>query len=107
MVRQMVGYFRFRAGDQKLNRQLAAVGECDRVFTDKISGESRAKRKALAELIGYIRDGDTVRISSMDRLGRDTRDLYNLVDEVTGKGAAVEFVNENITVDRSGASPMD
>jgi len=43
----------------------------------------------------------------MDRLGRDTRDLYNLVDELTDKGAAVEFVNERITVDQQGSSPTD
>src|SRR5690625_5341943 len=43
----------------------------------------------------------------MDRLGRDTRDLYNIVAEIIEKGAAVEFVNENITVDKNGASPMD
>jgi DNA invertase Pin-like site-specific DNA recombinase len=36
----------------------------------------------------------------MDRLGRDTRDLYNIVAEITDKGAALEFVNENITVDK-------
>src|SRR5699024_11899404 len=74
---------------------------------DKISGKSRAKRQALAELLDYIRDDDTVRIASMDRLGRDTRDLYNIVAEITDKGAAVEFVNENITVDKNGVSPMD
>src|SRR5699024_8749327 len=57
--------------------------------------------------IDYIREGDTVRIASMDRLGRDTRDLYNLVAELTDKGAAVEFVNEKITVDKNGASLLD
>ena len=43
----------------------------------------------------------------MDRLGRDTRDLYNIVDELTSKGCAVEFVSERITVDKSGASPLE
>lgn len=43
----------------------------------------------------------------MDRFGRDMRDLYNIVAEITDKGAAVEFMNENITVDKNGSSPMD
>src|SRR5699024_352871 len=43
----------------------------------------------------------------MDRLGRDTRDLYNIVAESSDKGARVEFVSENITVDKNGVSPMD
>jgi len=104
---QVVGYVRVSAADQNPQRQLEVLGECHKIFTDKISGKSRAKRQALAELLGYIRDDDTVRIASMDRLGRDTRDLYNIVAEITDKGAAVEFVSENITVDKNGASPMD
>lgn len=39
--------------------------------------------------------------------GRDTRDLYNLVEEIAQKGAAVGFVSERITVDCHGASPLD
>src|SRR5699024_5776742 len=107
MSGQVVGYVRVSAADQNPQRQIELLGECDKIFTDKISGKSRAKRDALAELIGYIRDGDTVRVASMDRLGRDTRDLYNLVAEITDKGAAVVFLNENITVDKNGASPLD
>ena len=44
---------------------------------------------------------------SMDRLGRDARDLYAIVDELTAKGCAVQFVSERITVDKSGTSPVD
>lgn len=43
----------------------------------------------------------------MDRLGRDTRDLNNVVAELTDKGAVVQFVNENITVNKHGSSPLD
>lgn len=103
----VVGYVRVSAADQNPQHQIEVLGECHKIFTDKISGKSRAKRQALAELLEYIRDDDTVRIASMDRLGRDTRDLYNIVTEVTNKGAAVEFINENITVDKNGAAPMD
>lgn len=107
MSGQVVGYVRVSAADQNPQRQVDQLGECHKIFTDKISGKSRARRKALAEMIDYIRDGDIVRIVSMDRLGRDTRDLYNLVAEITDKGVAVEFVNENLTVDKNGASPLD
>lgn len=104
---EVVGYVRVSAADQNPGRQIEVLGDCHKIFTDKISGKSRAKRHALTELLGYIRDGDTVRVASMDRLGRDTRDLYNLVAEMTGQGAAVEFVHENIVVDKSGSSPLD
>ena len=107
MVGQTVGYVRVSSVEQNLDRQLEAVGECDRVFEDKISGSSRAKRAGLAELMTYVREGDLVKVASMDRLGRDTRDLYAIVDELTAKGCAVQFVSERITVDKSGPSPVD
>ena len=44
MVGQTVGYVRVSSAEQNLDRQLEAVGECDRIFEDKISGSSRAKR---------------------------------------------------------------
>lgn len=107
MVGQVVAYVRVSSAEQNPERQLEVLGECDRVFMDRLSGSSRAKRAGLAELMRYVRDGDTVRVASMDRLGRDTRDLYNLVAELTDKGAAVDFVNENVTVDQQGSSPLD
>jgi DNA invertase Pin-like site-specific DNA recombinase len=107
MVGQVVGYVRVSSADQNPERQLQAIGECTKVFTDKISGKSRAKRTGLAKLMDYIRDGDTVRVASMDRLGRSTRDLFDLVDEIVAKGAAVEFIKERITVDKNGATPME
>ncbi|WP_237573772.1 recombinase family protein [Kocuria rhizophila] len=48
-----------------------------------------------------------MKVASMDRLGRDTRDLYVIVDMLTDKGCAVQFVSERITVDKSGTSPVD
>ena len=107
MVGQTVGYVRVSSAEQNLDRQLEAVGECDRIFQDKISGSSRAKRTGLAELMQYVREGDLVKVASMDRLGRDTRDLYAIVDELTAKGCAVQFVSERITVNKSGTSPVD
>ena len=107
MVGQTVGYVRVSSAEQDLDRQLEAVGECDRIFEDKISGSSRAKRTGLSELIGYVREKDLVKVASMDRLGRDTRDLYAIVDELTDKGCAVQFLTERITVNKSGTSPVD
>lgn len=107
MVGQVVGYVRVSSADQNPDRQLEALGDCTKVFTDKISGKSRAQRTGLAALMDYIREGDTVRVASMDRLGRSTRDLFDLVDEIAGKGASVEFVKERITVDKHGSSPLD
>ena len=59
VVGQTVAYVRVSSAEQNLDRQLEAVGECDRIFEDKISGSSRAKRTGLAELMTYVRAGGT------------------------------------------------
>ena len=70
------------------------------------SGKSRANRAGLNKLIDYARQGDHIRVASLDRLGRDTRDLYSIVDTLTDKGCTVTFVSESITVSKDGSSPM-
>lgn len=57
----------------------------------------RDSRTALDECIKYIREGDTVRVASMDRLARSLRDMRDIVDEIVAKGAAVQFVKEGQT----------
>lgn len=53
----------------------------------------------------YVRDGDVVLVQSMDRLGRDTLDLYQILDELTRKGATVKLLSEGFTVSRDEARP--
>lgn len=65
------------------------------------------RTRGLADLITYLRAGDTVQIASMELLGHDTRDLCKVVAGLTNKGAVVAYVNDNITVDKHGSSPLD
>lgn len=94
---QIVGYVRVSSTDQNTARQLDAIGDVDRIFEDQVSGGSRADRSGLAECLAYVRAGDTLRVASMDRLARSLTDLQQIVDEVLGKGATVEFVREGQT----------
>lgn len=91
---QVVAYVRVSSVDQNLGRQLEAVGDVDRVFEEKVSGGSRVDRVALIDCIRYVREGDVVKVASMDPLARSLRDLREIVDEITGKGASVVFVKE-------------
>jgi len=97
---QIVGYVRVSSMEQNLGRQLEAVGDVDRVFEEKVSGGSRVDRTALSECIRYVREGDVVKVASMDRLARSLGDLRDIVDEITGKGASVTFVKEQQTYSR-------
>lgn len=102
MSGQLAGYVRVSSRDQNPARQVESIGDVDRLFTDHLSGGSRADRVALAELIAWSRRGDQVRVSSMDRLARSVIDLHNLVDEFIARGVAVHFIKENLTFKAGG-----
>ncbi len=90
---QVVGYVRVSAADQNEARQLEALGEVDRLFSEKVSGKNTSDREQLKEMMAYVREGDTVRVKSPDRLARSTTDLLSLVEQLRKKGVAVEFVD--------------
>lgn len=89
---QVVGYVRVSAVDQNEGRQIAALGEVDRLFSEKVSGKN-LERSQLTEMIAYVREGDIVRVKSPDRLSRSTRDLLSLVEQFQEKGVEIEFVD--------------
>nr|WP_200809036.1 recombinase family protein [Demequina sp. NBRC 110051] len=92
MQGQTVGYARVSTVDQNEARQIAAIGDVDRLFVDKASGKS-TDRAALQEMLSYVREGDAVRVQSPDRLARSTTDLLALMSQLAAKGAAVEFTD--------------
>ena len=92
---QTVGYIRVSSLDQNSARQLDGV-HCDKVFTDKASGKD-TERPQLQALLGFVREGDTVLVHSMDRLARSLGDLEGIVKGLTSKGVAVTFVTQGMT----------
>lgn len=96
MTGQVVGYGRVSSTSQNEARQVEALSECDRVFVDKASGKS-TDRPELTAALDYVRDGDTLRTPSMDRLARNTVDLLGLVESLTERGVTVEFIKERLT----------
>ena len=94
MAGQRVGYVRVSSAEQNPVRQLDGV-PVDRVFTDEASGKDVA-RPQLGALLGFVRDGDTVVVHSMDRLARNLDDLRRLVQALTARGVRIEFVKERL-----------
>lgn len=92
---QQVGYIRVSSVDQNAERQLDGI-ELDKRFEDKASGKDTA-RPALTEALGYVREGDTLVVHSMDRLARSLEDLRRTVRELTARGVRVHFAKENLT----------
>ena len=89
---QRVAYRRVSTLDQNTARQLDGLA-FDREFTDKASGKDTA-RPALQEALAYLRTGDRLIVHSMDRLCRNLGDLRQIVESLTSRGVAVEFVKE-------------
>ena len=92
---QRVGYIRVSTLEQSTARQLDGV-TVDRTFVDKASGKD-VDRPQLEAMAGFVRDGDTVVVHSMDRLARNLDDLRRIVRKLTAKGVEVHFVKEQLT----------
>jgi Resolvase, N terminal domain len=90
-----VAYQRVSSLDQRVDRQLDGV-TVDRTFTDTVSGKD-TDRPELEAMLGFVRDGDTVIVHSMDRLARNLEDLRRIVRELTAKGVRVQFRTEQLT----------
>jgi len=93
---QRVGYVRVSTLDQNTVRQLDGV-PLDKTYIEKASGKDQKNRPELENLIGFVRDGDTVLVHSMDRLARNLDDLKQIISRLTEKGVRVEFVKEALT----------
>ena len=91
---QRIGYIRVSSFDQNPERQLEHV-EVARVFTDTASGKD-AHRPQLEALLGFVRQGDTVVVHSMDRLARNLDDLRRVVQGLTKRGVRIEFIKEHL-----------
>jgi DNA invertase Pin-like site-specific DNA recombinase len=72
--------------------KLQAVG-CSRIFREKRSGVN-AGRPELKNCLDYVREGDTLLVTKLDRLARSTPDLYRIVSELNEKGVAFKVVDD-------------
>lgn len=92
-----VGYVRVSTTEQHTARQEVMMQELgvERIYVDKMSGKN-ANRPELQKMMNFIREGDTVVVSEISRFARNTKDLLNLVDELTEKGVQFESIKERI-----------
>ena len=87
-----IGYARVSTKEQNLDRQLESLNYVSKVFSDKISGQS-TERPQLKAMLEYIREGDIVVVTELDRLGRNNKDLTTIMNEIQQKGATLEVLN--------------
>tara|TARA_R110002049_G_scaffold83873_6_gene213432 strand:- start:1483 stop:2055 length:573 start_codon:yes stop_codon:yes gene_type:complete len=94
-----IGYARVSSTSQDLEIQkakLKAAG-CEIVRAETGSGASRDGRMELATILEFLRAGDELVVHRLDRLGRSTRDVLNLVHELDAKGASLRVIEPEVT----------
>ena len=98
-----IGYIRVSTREQNTARQEVLLSKLgvDEIFIDRMSGKS-SDRPELQKMLSYVRRGDTVIVESISRFARNTRDLLDLVEQLTAKG--VEFVSKKEAIDTTTPS---
>lgn len=96
-----VGYSRVSTGMQNLDMQNDNLNQsgCEKIFTDYISG-IKSNRPGLENAMNFVREGDTLVVWRLDRLGRDMKDLISIVNELNDRGIRFHSLQENISMDR-------
>jgi DNA invertase Pin-like site-specific DNA recombinase len=92
------GYARVSSLSQSTDLQVARLraAGCDVVRQEAAAGRSRAGRSELDTILEFIQPGDTLMVVKLDRLGRSTRDVLNLVHELESRGAALHVLEPEI-----------
>ena len=94
-----VGYARVSSVDQNLEVQLDALKSfgCEKIYKEKVSGTSTQGRDELKECLEYVREGDELVITRIDRLARSVLDLQLIVKDLNEKGVNLSATEQPIS----------
>ncbi len=99
---RLFGYARVSTSQQSLDVQVNALKEAgvkaNRIFTDKTTGTT-ANREGLNLLQVKVEEGDIILVKKLDRLGRDTADMIQLIKQFDAMGVAVQFLDDGISTE--------
>src|SRR2546423_9576546 len=99
----LVGYARISTSEQTLNLQKDALEKlgCIKIFSDVVSG-AKAERTGLTEALEYVREGDTLIVWRLDRLGRSLKHLIETITKLNNRKIGFKSITENIDTTTSG-----
>lgn len=101
-IMAVVGYARVSSVGQSLDVQLDKLKPCDKIFQEKRSGSTN-KRPRLKACLEYVREGDTLVVTRLDRLARSTLHLCQLAAQLEQKQVHLQVIDQNIhTGDATG-----
>ncbi len=90
-----IGYARVSSVGQSLEVQLAKLASCDKTYQEKKSGVT-GKRPSLESCLEYVRAGDTLVVTRLDRLARSTLHLCQIAAELQRKGVDLHVLDQQI-----------
>ncbi len=92
----LVGYARVSSLGQSLEVQEAALREagCEKLFAEKRSGTTRQGREALQEALEFVREGDVLLVTRLDRLARSMGDLQGIIEELNRMGVGFRCLQQ-------------
>lgn len=96
----LVGYARVSSTGQSLdiqNEALAKAG-CEKIFAEKMSGRSTKDRIELSNALDFVREGDTLMVTRLDRLARSVGDLHQIIERLTAKGVEFQCLQQSDVV---------
>lgn len=95
-----IGYARVSTREQNLDMQLEALkaAGCEKIFSEKITGRQQS-RPELDACLNFIREGDTLIVYKLDRLGRSLRNIILLLDDFKRKGIRFTSLQDNISTE--------
>ena len=97
MTGQLIGYARVSTTGQKLDVQLQALEAkgCVKIYQEKRSGKT-ADRPELEKMLDYVREGEAIVVTKLDRLGRSVADLANISKLLDDKGVGLIVIDQGI-----------
>ncbi|WP_137167556.1 recombinase family protein [Salinimonas lutimaris] len=103
----LVGFARVSTQHQdlKIQREKLSQYGCKKIFESKHSGKAETNKKALEELLGYVRAGDTVVVTKLDRLGRSLTQVLTTLDLFKERGVTFTAIDQN-NIDTTKDDPM-
>lgn len=93
----IVGYARVSSEGQSLDIQIDALKEagCEKVFAEKRSGTSTNDRAALADALDWVREGDAIMVTRLDRLARSVSDLFSIIERLSDKKVSFRCLQQS------------
>lgn len=92
----LIGYKRVSTQNQKLDRQTDLLNEygVEKIFEEKVTGTKR-ERLELNKMLDQLRKGDVVIVTDLTRLSRSTKDLFDIVQTISDRGAEIKSLKES------------